>query len=408
MTAPPPITHDHRPRLRPGLSAAPVDGRLVLFDPHRIGGPPVPLGPVELEAVQLFTGSRTLLEIRSAVMAKLGGLQVRVEALAALAARLDESLFLDSQYLRDYVLGPVRRPSCIGCYPADPDGIHRQLRSLFTNPGGPGMPGEPAASPLGRLRAVLVPHMDYARGGVTYGWGFRELFERTDASLFVVIATSHFSPQRFTLTRMNFLTPLGLVETDQEYVGRIANEYGGGVFADPFAHLPEHSIELEVVFLQHLYANRKPFRIVPLLVGSFGDRVDTAGDPAQAADVARMVAALQKAEAAAGEPVCYVISGDLAHIGPKFGDPDPVGEPWLTESRRRDDAILKQFEAADPAGLFNTVAGEGDRRRICGLPPGWLTLAAARPRTGKVLHYGRFVHPAGHESVSFAAAAFYE
>ena len=46
-----------------------------------------------------------------------------------------------------------------------------------------------------------------------------------------------------------------------------------------------------------------------------------------------MVAALRNAEAAAGEPVCYLISGDLAHIGPKFGDPDPVTEPWLAASQ---------------------------------------------------------------------------
>ena len=53
------------------------------------------------------------------------------------------------------------------------------------------------------------------------------------------------------------------------------------------------------------------------------------------------------------------------------------------------------------------VAAEGDRRRICGLSPTWLTLAAARPKSGKVLHYQQFVHPEGFESVSFAAAAFY-
>ena len=40
--------------------------------------------------------------------------------------------------------------------------------------------------------------------------------------------------------------------------------------------------------------------------------------------------------------------------------------------------------------------------------PMWLTLAAARPTTGRVLHYQQFVHPEGFESVSFAAAAFYE
>jgi AmmeMemoRadiSam system protein B len=250
--------------------------------------------------------------------------------------------------------------------------------------------------------------MDYARGGVTYGWGFKELFERTDASVFVIVATSHYSPHRFTLTRMNFQTPLGLAETDQAYVERIADVYGGAAFADPFAHLPEHSIELEVVMLQHLYAGRKPFRIVPLLVGPFNDCVEGRTDPAAAADIALMVAALRKAEAAAGEPVCYVISGDLAHIGPKFRDPDPVTEPWLAESKRQDQKILDRLAAADATGFFDVIADEDDRRRICGLPPAWLTLAAAKPASGKVLHYNRFVHPAGHESVSFAAAAFYE
>src|SRR6266536_6644680 len=160
--------------------------------------------------------------------------------------------------------------------------------------------------------------MDYERGGVTYGWGFKELVERTDARLFVVVATSHYSPNRFTLTRMNFATPLGTVETDQRYVDRLVNHYGTDLFDDPYAHLPEHSIELEVLLLQYLFEGHGPFRIVPLLTGSYHDRIAAGNSPDGAGDIVRMVAALRAAEAEAGEPVCYVISGDLAHIGPKF------------------------------------------------------------------------------------------
>ncbi len=121
-----------------------------------------------------------------------------------------------------------------------------------------------------------------------------------------------------------------------------------------------------------------------------------------------MVDALRAAEAAAGEPVCYLISGDLAHVGPKFGDPDPVSESQLAVCQAQDEKLLDRLREVDPAVYFGVIADEGDARRICGLPPTWLTLAAARPRTGEVLHYNRFVHPRGHESVSFAAAAFYE
>src|SRR5262249_37507169 len=107
------------------------------------------------------------------------------------------------------------------------------------------------------------------------------------------------------------------------------------------------------------------------------------------------------------EPVCTIISGDLAHIGPKFGDDGPLADGFLSRSRARDQAILQQTEAADPAGYFGVIAGEQDRRRICGLPPPYTTPEALRPARGKVLHYDQYVHPLGHESVSFASVGFY-
>jgi AmmeMemoRadiSam system protein B len=249
--------------------------------------------------------------------------------------------------------------------------------------------------------------MDYIRGNVTYGWGFKELVEQTDAQVFVIVATSHHSAHRFTLTRQHFETPLGVVETDQAYVDCLERTYGAGLFDDRLAHFPEHSIELEVVLLQFLMEGRRPFRIVPLLVGSFDDCVKGRTDPTKAPDIGRMVAALKLTEAECPVPVCYLISGDLAHIGPKFGDWARAEGPWLEESRHQDQAILAEVERASPDGYFGVIAAEDDRRRICGFPPTFLTLAAAQPRTGRVLHYQQFIDPQGHESVSFAAAAFY-
>src|SRR5207253_9859478 len=114
------------------------------------------------------------------------------------------------------------------------------------------------------------------------------------------------------------------------YCDRPGKHHGPGLFDDEVPHPPQHSIELEVVFLQYLYENKRPFRIVPLVVGSFQDCVDTGLAPAAQNDIGRMIEALRRAEAETNEPICYLISGDLAHIGPKFGDPDPVTEPFLT------------------------------------------------------------------------------
>src|SRR5262249_55952737 len=156
-------------------------------------------------------------------------------------------------------------PACLGSYPADPAALRQLLLSQFTGPKGPGLPTDRV--PDGALRAALIPHIDYQRGGQTFAWAFREIAQRSDASLFVIIGTSHYSALRFTLTRQDFKTPLGIAQTDQVYIDRLVAHYGDGLFADPLAHVPEHSVELEVVFLQYLYEGRRPFRIVPLLVG---------------------------------------------------------------------------------------------------------------------------------------------
>jgi AmmeMemoRadiSam system protein B len=146
---------------------------------------------------------------------------------------------------------------------------------------------------------------------------------------------------------------------------------------------------------------------VPLLVGPVQDCVlrDTA--PSAKADIGRMVEALRQVEAESGEPVCYIISGDLAHIGPKFGDPQPVQDGELEHSRKQDSALIRHAEATDMTRYFQVIADEGDRRRICGLPPTFVTLAATRPSSGKLLHYDQYVHPRRFESVSFASMAFY-
>src|SRR5262249_25552934 len=146
----------------------------------------------------------------------------------------------------------------------------------------------------------------------------------------------------------------------------------------------------------------RPFTIVPLVVGPFQDCLE-AGAPAPSArsDIARMIQALQRAEEETSEPICYLISGDLAHIGPKFGDPEPVAEPLLTHSREQDQLLIRATEAVDTAAYFRVIAEEHDGRRICGLPPTYTLLEAIRPSRGKLLHYDQYVHPQGYESVSF-------
>jgi AmmeMemoRadiSam system protein B len=359
----------------------------------------------ELMFLDLFDGKRTLREIQELAMRQSDGRIIPLESFTRLADKMEEALFLDGPRFRERLADPIREPSCLGSYEADPDALRSQLMGYFTGARGPGLPG--ARTPDGTLCAALIPHIDYCRGGFSYAWGFKEVFERTNAGLFVIIGTSHYSTHRFTLTRKDFKTPLGIARTDQAHIDRLVTHYGDGLFDDEIAHLPEHSIELEVVFLQHYYDARRPIRIVPLLVGPFHDCVQTGHEPCSRADIGRMIVALRRAEQEAGEPICYIISGDLAHIGPEFGDPERLEPAVLERSRRQDERLCGAAEAVDPEAYFNIVADEADGRRICGMPPTYTLLEAIRPRRGRVLHYDQYVHPRGAQSVSFASVAFY-
>jgi AmmeMemoRadiSam system protein B len=398
-----------RPQLHPNVACHrdPRDPHAIyLEDRWRLGDGPLRVSLVEFYSLQFFDGRRTLRDIQHEAMKQLGGELLPFDLFVQLARKLDDALLLDGPAYREVLARPVREPACVGgCYPDDPEQVRRQLREHFAGAKGPGLPAKPR--PDGGLRAVLVPHIDYRIGGHSFAWGFKELYERTDAALFVIIGTSHCSTHRFTLTRKHFKTPLGIAETDQRYIDRLVAHYGDGLFDDEYqAHLPEHSIELEVVFLQSLYGDR-PVRIVPLVVGSFHDCIQLESNPNQRVDVGRMVEALRTVEAETPEPVCYVISGDLAHIGPAFGDPGPLTDGFLERSRSRDQLILRQAETADATRYYQAVQQEQDRRRICGLPPTYLTLAAFRPASGKVLHYEQSVYERGNKSVSYASVAFY-
>ena len=378
-------------RLRPGLALARTPTNLlVIHDPMRIGTPVV-VSPRELEIAQGLTGrplsSLTAIASEETILSLVRRLQV--------AGLLDDAVFHARR-------SPDVRPFV--CF--DPDRVaplRTQIEDLFLAPGGAGMPKfQSSRSP----RAVLVPHMDYPRGNITYGHGFHHLLTHSNADTLVILATSHYSAARFSLTKMHFDTPFGVVETDRDYVNRIADHIGPAAWSesDPLAHFPEHSIELEVVILKAMID--RPFRIVPILCGSFHDAIHSGMQPRNFPDIQRMVEALRAAEAGHGREVCYLVSGDLAHIGPKFDDPHPVDSSLLATSRRQDERLLNAIQTGDADDYFRVVAEERDARRICGVSPTIMALEVVKPTHGRVTHYQQFVHPQGFESVSFASAVW--
>jgi AmmeMemoRadiSam system protein B len=78
-----------------------------------------------------------------------------------------------------------------------------------------------------RTRALIAPHIDFHRGGPTYAWAYREILERSDADLYVVLGTCHAGmPDPFAVTLKPYETPLGAVPVDREFYDALNRRAG--------------------------------------------------------------------------------------------------------------------------------------------------------------------------------------
>jgi AmmeMemoRadiSam system protein B len=127
--------------------------------------------------------------------------------------------------------------------------------------------------------------------------------------------------------------------------------------------------------------------------------------PGPADEVEGFLGALGGALAAQGGRTVVLASADLSHVGPQFGDAHPVTPGQLREVEAADREMLRSVEAGDAEAFFLAVARDGDRRRICGLPPVYAMLRILRGSQGRLLRYAQWPDPNG--TVTFASLALY-
>jgi AmmeMemoRadiSam system protein B len=402
------------PRLR-GVDAFPTElnGRAVicLRDPTGLSEQ-VACVPQELGlALGLMDGRNSLLDIQEAYMRQYGQLVYR-DVLADLVARLEECALLDTaraRALQVEVEAAFRamavRPAALAgkSYEADPDKLRATLGAFFASPEGPGE-RPPRAAGDGPLRGAIVPHIDLGRGGPCYAWGYQQVRDRCDADLFLVFGVAHAGlPGPFGVTRKNFETPLGTLRTDQAFVDHLVARCGPEILEGELAHRGEHSIEFQALFLRYLFGGRRQVQFVPILCGSFQALIAAGRSPADDPRVERFVAAAAEGIAARGGRTCVLAGADLAHVGPRFGDPRPLSPAALRGLAAADRAMLDFVARGDAGGFYDSVRREGDRRRICGLAPIYMTVRTAGAGRGTVLKYAQWPDP--NAVVTFASVA---
>jgi AmmeMemoRadiSam system protein B len=198
---------------------------------------------------------------------------------------------------------------------------------------------QPPAVP-GKLQAIIVPHAGHRYSGPVAGWAYtlvRDMPPEQRPDLVAVVSPMHY-PVRYpflTTAHTAYETPLGLVPVDADSLAAVdaALQASLGFGLAPVKHDPEHSLEIELPFLQR--ALPEGFSLLPVMV-------HTAGAEAVQALGAALAGAL------AGRKALLVASSDLSHFYTQA-----VAETLDREALRR-------IEALDPQAVMDMEAeGKG-------------------------------------------------
>ena len=233
----------------------------------------------------------------------------------------------------------IRPPAVAGrFYPDDPERLRAAVDSFLAG-------GEEEKI---RVRACLVPHAGYIYSGSVAG----EVYRRIEIPSRVILVGPRHFPRGAPLAILSegaWETPLGMAPIDSPLAEKIVRAFPL-LREDAVAHSAEHSLEVQLPFLQRLNPS---FTFVPIVIG-----------PAQSETLEALGHALANVIAAESEPVLLIASSDMNHY------------ESAAVTRVKDRKAIDQILALDPRKLFDTVRDE--EISMCGYAAAVAVMIAAR------------------------------
>jgi AmmeMemoRadiSam system protein B len=236
-------------------------------------------------------------------------------------------------------------------YELRPERLRAQIENCFRHELGPGEVPTVVTDGPRQLCALVVPHAGYMFSGPPAAHAYAQLAQDGVPETVIIIGPNHHEPQAAGVSLMSegvWRTPLGevAVDTDVAMALRECTE----VIEESLPGVEyEHSLEVQLPFLQYLYGDG--FRLVPLSMLRQGATASAAVGQAFAT-------------VAAGRNVLLLATTDLSHHEPP------------AVAARMDRACIDRIAAMDPEGLLQVV--QEQHISMCGAGPVAAVLAAAR------------------------------
>ena len=387
-------------------SPSPEHPGLFIRDPYRYSDAMLIIPPPLVECLECFDGQQTGLDLRAALVRITGsldvsGIQQNLADTLSVSGFLEDEAFerMRDERQRTFAAAAVREPVHAGsAYPAETEALRETMRRY--------MNGSAAPAADGNLVGIAAPHVSPEGGWQSYREAYGLLRPEHAGRTCVILATSHYgAPERFGLTRKDFSTPLGTAVADTRLVDWLAAHGGPAVDMEDYCFSFEHTVEFQVVFLQHMLG--PDVKILPILCGPFAQSLWQRGNPEDSDGVRRFFDALGELQAMEGNQLLWVLGVDMAHMGSRYGDGFHAlaNQGLMAEVGARDQLRLERINAADAAGFWDLVRENRDDLKWCGSAPFYTFLKSNPGLRGDVLRYEQWnIDP--DSVVSFAGMAF--
>lgn len=197
----------------------------------------------------------------------------------------------------------LRKPAVAGMfYPDDSEELVKTIEDCFLHSFGPGkIPNIESFEGNDYPVNVMVPHAGFQYSGTIAAHSYCELAKNGFPEVFIIIGPNHtgLGSEVSVFNKGEWITPLGNIQVDEEFADTLIS-FSDFASADFVAHMREHSIEVQLPFLQY-FSN--DFKIVPVVLGS--QTISAAND---------LAAAILKAGEKLGKSYCVIASSDLSHF----------------------------------------------------------------------------------------------
>ncbi len=436
--------HQQRPRLRPVRGFPAQFGNQVamgLADARQISDKAVFTSPAFQAVLPMMDGQKSVDDIVRAV-----GKGLTREPLEQLIAQLDDAGLLfgptfDSMLTKmraDFDSSPVLPPASTAAI-ADALAEHavrsklppeqqnqpiqmsdaeraelgaKRMREIFDEWMAASLKDAPDPSLNSLPKAIVVPHLDYQRGWINYSsvWGRLRVADRPDRV--VILGTNHFGEATGICgCDKGYQSPLGTCEADLELIATLRKRLGadaGKLFQNRYDHEREHSIELQIPWIQHCLGLDDAGKYPKVFAALVHDPSVNNGESYDGHGLAfePFVNAMREVLAELPGRTLVVSSADLSHVGPQFGDQQQVaGEGGPAEEFRNkifqhDRELIQMFAEGKVDEVISSMAWQQNPSRWCSIGNMAAAFKIAQPTKVNIYNYAAAMDEQGMSLVS--------